>query len=150
MGNDAMNLLIMDDAANIRHRIVELLSEVAGIDAIIESEDVASAVKAIKEHEPEVVILDIQVPPDGPLRNGIDVLKITKQQFPKTGVIMLTNFANPRYREECKRLGADYFFDKSSEFEQVPEAVLRMMKQQTNTSETSGTTDGLHPGSTNA
>lgn len=123
-----MNLLIMDDAANIRHRIVELLSEVAGIDEIIESEGVASAVKAIHEHRPEVVILDIQVPPDGALRNGIDVLKLTKQQFPKTGVIMLTNFANPRYREECTRLGADYFFDKSSEFEQVPEAVSRIVK----------------------
>jgi DNA-binding NarL/FixJ family response regulator len=147
MEHDAMNLLIMDDAANIRHRIVELLSEVTGIDAIIESEDVASAVKAIQEHKPEVVILDIQVPPDGPLRNGIDVLKLTKQQFPKTGVIMLTNFANPRYREECARLGADYFFDKSSEFEQVPEAVLRMLKRQAGTT---GTSDGLHPGASNA
>ena len=146
MDNDAMNLLIMDDAANIRHRIVELLSEVAGIDTIIESEDVASAVKAIKEHKPEVVILDIQVPPDGPLRNGIDVLKLTKQQFPRTGVIMLTNFANPRYREECKRLGADYFFDKSSEFEQVPEAVLRMLKK----TNSPGTTNGMHSGATNA
>lgn len=139
-----MNLLIMDDAANIRHRIVELLSEVAGIDAIIESDDVASALKAIHEHRPEVVILDIQVPPDGLLRNGIDVLKVTKQQFPKTGVIMLTNFANLRYREECVRLGADYFFDKSSEFEQVPEAVLRILKQQ------SSKAGGLRPGSLNA
>jgi DNA-binding NarL/FixJ family response regulator len=124
-----MNLLIMDDAANIRRRIVELLSDVSGIDAIIESEDVASALKAIHEHKPDVVILDIQVPPAGAMRNGIDVLKLTKQQFPKTGVIMLTNFANPRYREECTRLGADYFFDKSSEFEQVPDAVLRMLKR---------------------
>lgn len=124
-----MNLLIMDDAVNIRRRIVELLSEVAGIDEIIESEDVASAVKAIHEHKPDVVILDIQVPPAGAMRNGIDVLKLTKQQFPKTGVIMLTNFANPRYREECTRLGADYFFDKSSEFEQVPDAVLRMLNR---------------------
>lgn len=139
-----MNLLIMDDAANIRHRIVELLSEVTGIDAIIESEDVASAVKAIREHHPDVVILDIQVPPDGTLRNGIDVLKLTKQQFPKTGVIMLTNFASPRYREECTRLGADYFFDKSSEFEQVPEAVLRILKQDASKAE------GLRPNSLNA
>lgn len=139
-----MNLLIMDDAANIRNRIVELLSEVSGIDAIIESEDVASAVKAIQEHHPDVVILDIQVPPAGSLRNGIDVLRLTKQRFPTTGVIMLTNFANPRYREECTRLGADYFFDKSSEFEQVPEAVLCILKSQ------STKTDGLHSGSLNA
>lgn len=124
-----MNLLVMDDAASIRERIVELLSEIQGIDEILESEDAASAVRMISERQPGVVILDIQVSPSGPLRNGIDVLKVTKMQFPRTGVIMLTNFANPRYREECARLGADYFFDKSSEFEQVPDAVMQIMQR---------------------
>jgi DNA-binding NarL/FixJ family response regulator len=124
-----MNLLVMDDAASIRERIVELLSEIQGIDEILESEDAASAVQMINERQPDVVILDIQVPPAGALRSGIDVLKVTKAQFPRTGVIMLTNFANPRYREECTRLGADYFFDKSSEFEQVPAAVVKIMRR---------------------
>lgn len=127
-----MNLLIMDDAALIRGRIVELLSELKGIDAIYESEDVASAVKMIKEHEPEVIILDIQVPPDGALRNGIDLLKMTKKQYPDSGVIMLTNFANKHYQEECRRAGADFFFDKSSEFEQLPDAVVALMKRSIN------------------
>jgi DNA-binding NarL/FixJ family response regulator len=122
-----MNLLVMDDAAGIRERIVELLSEIQGIDEIFESEDAASAMTLIHERQPGVVILDIQVPPAGPLRNGIDVLKVTKQQFPRTGVIMLTNFAYARYRDECARLGADFFFDKSSEFEQVPDAVMHIM-----------------------
>lgn len=124
-----MNLLVMDDAPHIRERIVELVSEILGIDEILESEDAASAVKLINERQPDVAILDIQVPPSGLLRNGIDVLRLTKQQSPKTGVIMLTNFANPRYRDECVRLGADFFFDKSSEFEQVPAAVMHIMRR---------------------
>jgi DNA-binding NarL/FixJ family response regulator len=124
-----MNLLVMDDAAAIRERVVELLSDIHEIDEILESEDAVSALRLIGEKQPEVVILDIQVPPSGMLRNGIDVLRLTKQQFPRTGVIMLTNFANPRYRDECARLGADFFFDKSSEFEQVPEAVLTILRR---------------------
>lgn len=36
---------------------------------------------------------------------------------------MLTNHANERYREECKRAGADFFFDKSSEFEELTGAL---------------------------
>jgi DNA-binding NarL/FixJ family response regulator len=124
-----MNLLVMDDAAAIRERVVELLSDIHEIDEILESEDAVSALRLIGEKRPAVVILDIQVPPSGMLRNGIDVLRLTKQQFPKTGVIMLTNFANPRYRDECARLGADFFFDKSSEFEQVPEAVLTILRR---------------------
>lgn len=130
--NDVMNLLIMDDATLIRKRIVEMLSDLQGVDAIFESEDVASAVKMIDEHKPEVIILDIQVPPDGVLRNGIDVLKLTRKKYPSSGIIMLTNFANKQYEEECTRAGADFFFDKSSEFEQVPDAVVEIMRRQTN------------------
>lgn len=124
-----MKLLIMDDAANIRKRIVELLSEVNGINAIYQSEDAASAARLLSELQPDVVILDIQVPPGPGLRNGIDVLKLAKKQYPKSGIIMLTNFANPYYRDECQRLGADFFFDKSSEFEQVPEAVMQIIQR---------------------
>jgi hypothetical protein len=32
---------------------------------------------------------------------------------------MLTNFAHEQYRQKCLQLGADYFFDKSTEFEKV-------------------------------
>ena len=74
-----------------------------------------------------MVILDIQVPPGPNLRNGIDVLRLTKKEHPHSGVIMLTNFDNSYYRKECERLGADFFFDKSNEFEQVPGAVLEIM-----------------------
>jgi len=126
-----MNLLIMDDAISIRERIVELLSEVPGIEKIYESGDAASAVTVLAEHQPDSVILDIQVPPAPGLRNGIDVLRVVKKHYPSTGVIMLTNFANPFYQEECKRLGADYFFDKSSEFDKLPEAVAQLMNRGT-------------------
>ncbi len=127
-----MDLLIMDDSISIRERIVELLSELEGIDKIYQTENPALAVKIMIEQQPDVVILDIQVPPAAGLRNGIDVLKVTKQQRPYAGVIMLTNFANPMYRLECERLGADYFFDKSSEFDQVTAAVMEIMSRQSN------------------
>ena len=124
-----MNLLIMDDAASIRKRIVELLSELEGIDTIFQCEDASMAAKLIQTHRPDVVILDIQVPPGPDLRNGIDVLKLTKKHHPQSGVIMLTNFDNSYYRKECARWGADFFFDKSNEFEQVPDAVLQIMRR---------------------
>ncbi len=36
---------------------------------------------------------------------------------------MLTNHATERYRSECQKAGADYFYDKSSEFEQLLDRV---------------------------
>lgn len=124
-----MKVLVMDDAPNIRARVVELLADVDGIEQIYESSDTASAVDLLRAHRPDVVILDIQVPPSAKLRNGIDLLRLTKREFPQTGVIMLTNFANPMYQTECNRLGADYFLDKSQEFEQVPDAVRALLER---------------------
>ena len=39
---------------------------------------------------------------------------------------MLTNFATPQYRRLCKRLGARGFFDKSTEFELVRDAIAAL------------------------
>jgi DNA-binding NarL/FixJ family response regulator len=39
---------------------------------------------------------------------------------------MLTNFAHDQYRKKCLQLGADYFFDKTTEFDRVIE-VLRQL-----------------------
>jgi DNA-binding NarL/FixJ family response regulator len=121
-------LLIMDDAQVIRQRIVKLLSQVDHIDSIIQAEDTTSAERLIEQYKPQIIILDIEVPGNDRLRNGIDVLKLVKQHYPDSAVIMLSNYAFPYYREECKRSGARFFFDKSNEFNRLPAAVTEIIQ----------------------
>jgi len=47
------------------------------------------------------------------------VLETIKREQPALKVIMLTNFAQEQYRQRCLQLGADHFFDKTTEFEKV-------------------------------
>ena len=122
-----MAVLIMDDAAVVRERIVNLLSEINDIGEIIQAEDADSAERLAREHKPQIIILDIQVPGSDKLRNGIDVLKSVVRYAPASVVIMLSNYASPRYRDECRRAGARYFFDKSSEFDRLPAAIREIM-----------------------
>ena len=65
--------------------------------------------------KPDAVILDIRLPG----RSGIQVLKEIKAAHPETVVIMLTNYDFDQYRRQCLQLGADYFFNKTLEFEKV-------------------------------
>jgi DNA-binding NarL/FixJ family response regulator len=123
-----MKLLVMDDSLAIRKRVVELVESVRGVSTIFESENPGEAMRVMREYAPEIAILDIQVPAANNMRSGIDVLRAVKKDFSGTGIIMLTNFANPIFEAECKRLGADYFLDKSWEFEKVPDAVEALMK----------------------
>ncbi len=54
--------------------------------------------------------------PDG---NGIDILKQIKREKPFIVAIMLTNYTESEYKTICMKEGADYFLDKSIEFNKV-------------------------------
>jgi DNA-binding NarL/FixJ family response regulator len=118
-----VRVLIMDDAPVVRRLIVDLVNEIEGVDTVLQAGDAPSAVALMKEHNPEIAILDIKVPGGKGLRNGIDVLRTMKSMHPDATFIMLTNHATSRYKSECERAGATYFFDKSSEFDQLPFAI---------------------------
>lgn len=97
------------------------LSQLEGIQMAWQAQNASEAIAAFQQLRPEVAILDIHMP-DG---SGIEVLAHIKKKSPQTTVIMLTNYPLPPFRKCCLKAGADYFFDKSTEFEKVIE-VLRL------------------------
>lgn len=117
-----MKVFIVDDSAVLRERVIEMLSELPGIEIIGHAQNVPDALSAIKKLNPDVVILDIRIPGG----NGMDVLQDIKQKKGAPMVIILTNYPYPQYRKKCLGLGADYFFDKSTEFEKVTELFKRL------------------------
>ncbi|MGQ0604542.1 MAG: response regulator [Anaerolineales bacterium] len=123
-----MSILVLEDVALVRERIVNLIWEIEGIDEVFEAQDAASAWSLFEQHRPRVAVLDISVPGVPGLKNGIDVLKRIRKQDTNSSVIMLTNYDTPQYRAECMKAGAAYFFDKSSQFEQLPSAVEQLLQ----------------------
>ena len=120
-----MKVLIVDDSGEVRERIKMLLSEVEKVEMIGEAENVQQAIEHIRQQGPDVVILDIKMPGG----NGIDVLKEIEKHDQSPVVIMLTNYPYPQYKKKCMDAGADFFFDKSREFEKVVEVLSGDMKR---------------------
>lgn len=110
-------VFIVDDSKALRERLVNMLSEMDGVEVVGEARDAAEAIRGIRSLRPRVVILDIQMPGG----SGIEVLKAIKQESPAPVVMMLTNHAYDQYREKCMKLGADYFLDKARDIERLPE-----------------------------
>lgn len=108
-------VLLIDDSTAVRERLAEMLSAVPDVRIIGQAGDGNEGVARFRQVDPDLVILDIQMPG----LNGIDVLRIIKKDKPETTAIVLTNFPYPQYRDICFKAGADFFFDKSSEFEKV-------------------------------
>jgi len=121
-----MKVLIADDSRLMRERIRAILSDASGIDTIHEAEDSPTAIQAVKKTKPDVVILDICMPGG----NGISALEAIKSTADPPITIMLTNYPYPQYRKKCIDLGADFFLDKSSEFDALTDIFHALMFHQ--------------------
>ena len=119
--NAKITVFIADDSRIVREHLVTMLEELAGIAIVGQAENVADAISAISQIQPNVVILDILMPGG----SGIEVLENIKQAGAGPMVIILTNYPYPVYRQKCMQAGADFFLDKSSEFDQIPELIER-------------------------
>jgi DNA-binding NarL/FixJ family response regulator len=122
--NHKIRIFIADDSLIVRERLVTMLDELAGIEIVGQAENVAEAISGIRTLQPDVVILDIRMPGG----NGIDVLQTIKQDEVAPMVIILTNYPYPAYRQKCLQAGADFFLDKSTEFDQIPELFERFKR----------------------
>ncbi|MCA1554312.1 MAG: response regulator transcription factor, partial [Chloroflexi bacterium] len=112
-----MKVFVADDSSAVRTRVIRMLSEVKGVEVVGQAGDAPEALDEIRSIKPDAVILDIHMPSG----SGIDMLQELCKEDPKPVVIMLTNYPYTQYRERCLRAGADYFFDKSNEFEKITE-----------------------------
>ena len=117
-------MLIVDDSIMIGEKIREYISELENINIIGHALSGLEAIQFISEQVPDIILLDINMPG----LNGFDVLTWIRNRFIQTTVIMLTNHSSPNYRQKSSGLGADYFFDKTTEFEKLPDLINRLFE----------------------
>lgn len=120
--SSAVRVLLVEDSLPVRQRIRSLIEEFGPVEIVGETGTVADALALFREHQPDAVVLDLNLA-DG---DGCGVLTEIKRTHPACVVIVLTNFVIPECRALCLKLGADYFFDKSREFERVPEMLVKL------------------------
>ncbi len=118
----ALRVLVVDDSSEIRRRVVEVLSQVAGVARVEEATGAAAATDLMKDSPMDVVVLDIHMPGG----SGIDLLRQIKATSPSPVAIMLTNLSGEPYRRVCQTVGADAFLDKSTGLDPLVEIVQRL------------------------
>jgi DNA-binding NarL/FixJ family response regulator len=122
MKTQGRSILIVDDAALIVKRLIAMLNGLPSVESINTASNYREAIAVLKDTAIDIAILDIHL--GG--KNGIELLKYVKGNFPGVEVVMLTNAGNEKYRELCKKEGARYFIDKSREFEMIPDILANL------------------------
>ena len=119
-----MNVLIVDDSKIVCNGLQQMLINIADVEIVGQAHNGKDAIQSISDAKPDVVILDIRLPG----KSGIEVLKDIRDKKLPIRVIMLTNYPYPQYRKKCEELGADYFFDKVTEIENIPNLIEELAK----------------------
>ena len=93
-----MRAVIADDSVLLREGITRLLAE-AGIDVAAGVGDARALLAAIEEHQPDLAIIDVRMPPahrDEGLRAAIKI----RRRWPKVALLVLSQFVEERYATE--------------------------------------------------
>lgn len=114
--------MLIEDSRIIRERLLETLAQISNTSVVAATETETEAVTLLERVAWNIAILDLQLK-EG---SGLGVLKqLPKARRPAASkIIVFTNFGFPQYREKCLAMGADYFFDKSREFESMRQKVV--------------------------
>ncbi len=117
-----IRVLLADDQILVRAGFRALLAAQPDIDVVAEAADGEEALKAVREHRPDVVLMDVRMP----LLDGLAATRrITEDPaLAEVKVVMLTTFELDEYVFEAIRGGASGFLVKDTE----PEELLRAVR----------------------
>ena len=125
-----MKVFVVEDSAAVRERLVEMIRDVNDVEVVGEAATYDTAVAGIINTRPDVAVLDIKLANES--GSGIDALIEVRKTLPGIRAIILSNYSTPQHLKASADAGAEYFLDKSIEFERVRE-ILEQMKIATRT-----------------
>jgi DNA-binding NarL/FixJ family response regulator len=117
---DTIKVIICDDHFFYRQGVKIWLETKEDIDIIGESEDGLKLIKQLKHTQPDVILLDINMP----VMDGSAALAEIKKSYPHIKVVMLTMNDSKQMVLEMLKLGADGYLTKNDDCEEIYNAIV--------------------------
>lgn len=115
-------VLIVDDSDFMRRVLREILAREFHI--VAEAENGVQAVEKYREHDPDIVLMDIVMP----IRNGLEATRMIIDHDPSARIIMCTSIGQEQQMQEAIQAGASGYitkpFQKPSVIEELQQTVL--------------------------
>lgn len=119
MSAQPIRVVLADDHAVVRKGIREFLEESGDILVVAEAADGDAALTAIRNEQPDVAVLDIQMP----RRTGIEVTRAVRSERLPVGVLVLTAYDDDPYVQAVLESGANGYVLKNASSEEIVQAV---------------------------
>jgi two-component system invasion response regulator UvrY len=119
--NATIDIIIADDHAIVREGLKQILADSGDIVVRGEADCGLAAIKLCREHEFNVLLLDISLPD----KSGIEVLKQIKKEHPNISVVMLSMHPEDQYAIRALKAGASGYLNKQS----APKELVNAIRQ---------------------
>ncbi|MEP4545873.1 MAG: UvrY/SirA/GacA family response regulator transcription factor [Saccharospirillum sp.] len=121
-----IQVIVVDDHDLVRMGLVRLLGDADGIEVIKEGASGEDAIRLAKEHEPDVIMMDVRMPGIG----GIEATRKIHRQFPDIRIIAVTACGDDPFPARLLQAGAAGYLTKGASSEEMVLAVRTVVAGQ--------------------
>jgi DNA-binding NarL/FixJ family response regulator len=120
-----IRVLVVDDHAIVREGICSLLARRKDIQVVGEAADGKRAIDAVAQCDPDVVLMDIQMPG----LNGLEATREIHKRFPSTRILVLTQHESKEYVVPLLHAGAVGYITKTARARELIDAIRAVYEQ---------------------
>ncbi len=117
-----IRILVAEDQAMVQGALAALLETESDLQVVALADDGDDALALAAEHDPDVVVTDIEMPH----RTGLELATELKRRGPRPRILILTTFARPGYLRRALEAGASGYLLKDSPAEELAEAIRQV------------------------
>ncbi|MFH1635420.1 MAG: response regulator transcription factor [Chloroflexota bacterium] len=114
-----IKVLLADDHALVRAGFAAILRDIPGVEVLAEAADGRQALQLVKEHQPDIVLMDIGMPG----LNGIEATACVARDYPAVAVIILSMHTAEEYVLQALHAGALGYLIKDADPDELKLAV---------------------------
>ncbi len=122
-----IRILIAEDQRIVREGLIALLEDEAEIEIVGEATDGQEAVELFAKHQPDVVLMDLQMP----VMDGPEAIGQIRSQTPSARILVLTTYATDEFIFKALRAGAQGYLLKDASADQLLGAIRAIAHGQT-------------------
>lgn len=118
-----VRVILADDHQIILDGLKMLIDDMDGIEVVGEAANGREAVRLVREHEPDIVIMDVAMPE----LNGIEATRQISSEWPDVRIIVLSMHSEKRFVSLMFKAGAKAYLSKENAFQELSSAIRAVM-----------------------
>lgn len=119
-----IKIILADDHCLVRTGLRRLLDDVEDLTVVAEADNGNDAISRVQEHNPDIAILDINMPE----LNGLKTTEILRRDYPELKIIIISMHSDELFPERLLKAGANAYLTKDTGIQEITHAIHEVIE----------------------